>query len=136
MYRNIYKHSMHHPMSSGEVSDLLHQLSRTVNADIWEDNSQIQDIMFVTPDRQFAWLFRIEPTGGMFPSSANSNGCYKSTFYVRNVSSCNTISECLQGFGITVQDGCGFQVLNDNGELIDPAQAPVQAIILKSKTRS
>ena len=116
------------------MSDLLHQLSRTVNADKWEDNGQIQDIMFVTPDRQFAWLFRIEPTGGMFPSSANSNGCYKCTFYVRNVSACNTISECLQGFGITVQDGCDFQVLNDNGELIDPAQAPVQTVVLKSKS--
>ena len=123
---------MHHPMSSGEVTDLLHQLNMTVNAE-WDDKSQIQDIMFVTPDRQFAWLFRIEPTGGMFPSSANSNGCYKSTFYVKSVYSCNTISECLQGFGITVQDGCGFQVLNDNGELINPATAPVQTVVLISK---
>ncbi len=46
---------MHYYMSSETVTDLLHQLNMTGNADNkWDDNSQIQDIMFVTPDRQVA----------------------------------------------------------------------------------
>ena len=118
-------------MSSGEVSDLLHQLSRTVNADnLWGDQSQIQSIVLVTPSRQFAWLFRIEPTSGVFPSNANYNGCYKANFYIFNVSSYNTMNEFLLERGFQVHDGCGFQVLDINGKLIDPAIAPVQTVVL------
>ena len=124
---------MHHPMSSGEVTDLLHQLNMTVNAE-WDDKSQIQDIMFVTPDRQFAWLFMIEATGSVFPSSVTHNGREKCNLYIHDISQCNTVTECLQKCAIKVDNWSGFQVLNSNGELIDPATAPVQAIILKSKT--
>jgi hypothetical protein len=121
-------------MSSETVTDLLHQLNMNGHADNkWDDASQIQDIMFVTPDRQFAWLFRIEPEGGVFPSSVNNNGYDKCNLYIHNVSACRTVSECLQAYNITIDNWSGFVVLNSNGELIDPAQARVQTIVIKSK---
>ena len=126
---------MHHPMSSGEVTELLHQLSRNVNADNqWEDRSQIQDMMVVTPDCQFAWLFRIEPMDNIFPSNVNKNAYAKCHLHIQNVSTCRTVSECLQGYHITIDKWSSFVVLNNKGEFIDPATAPVQAVILKSKT--
>ena len=126
---------MHHPMSSGELTDLLHQLNRTVHADnTWEDRSQIQDIMVVTPDRQFAWLFRIEPMDNIFPSNVNKYAYSKCNLHIQNVSTYRTVSECLQGYNIAIDKWSSFVVLNNKGELIDPAQAPVQAVVLKSKT--
>ena len=100
----------------------------------WHDTSQIQDIMFVTPDRQFAWLFRIEPEGQVFPSSVTNNEREKCNFYIHDISGCNTVIECLHKLTIKVDKWSGFVVLNSNGELIDPAQARVQTVVLKSRT--
>ena len=121
------------------MTDLLHQLNMTGHADntwddTWDDTSQIQDIMFVTPDRRFAWLFRIEPEGQVFPSSVTNNEREKCNLYIQDISRCNTVIECLDKLTIKVDKWSGFVVLNSNGELIDPAQARVQTVVLKSKT--
>ena len=123
-------------MSNGQLPDLLHQLQMTVNTNNrWDANTQIQDVMFVPPDRQFAWLFRIESRGEVYPSSATNDGYHKCNLYIHDVSSYETVSACLQSFGIDVQDQwSGFEVLNSIGELIDPTTAHVQTVVLKSKT--
>ena len=122
-------------MSSETVTDLLHQLHMTGHADNkWDNTSQIQDIMFVTPDRQFAWLFRIEPEGQVFPSSVTNNEPEKCNLYIHDISGCNTVLECLDKLTISVDKWSDFVVLNSNGELLDPAQARVQTVVLKSRT--
>lgn len=100
----------------------------------WGANTQIQDVMFVPPDRRFAWLFRIEPVGQVYPSSVINNGYYKCNLYIHDVSSYETVSACLQSFGIEEDNVSDFEVLNSIGELIDPTTAHIQTVVLKSKT--
>ena len=123
-------------MSGGERQHLLHRLHMTANPDnMWDANTQIQNVMFVSPDRKFAWLFRIDPQGNVFPSGGTCPSDHNCHLYIHNVSACKTVNECLQSFAIDVADnGSGFQVLNSIGKLIDPEQAHVQTVVLKSKT--
>ena len=72
--------------------------------------------------------------GDVFPSSVTNNDYDKCNLYIRNLSACRTVSECLQAYNITIDNWSGFVVLNSNGELIDPAQARVQTVVLKSRT--
>jgi len=119
-------------MSNPHVGALLRQLHTAANPDPqWDDNAQIRDVMFVSPDRHFAWLFRIEPNGQEFPHNTNT-GYHNCNLYIRDVRTCGTVSECLGRFSI-IPEGSDFQVLNSIGELIDPAIAPVQTVVLKSK---
>ena len=121
-------------MSGGQMTDLLHRLQMTVSTNNkWDANTQIQNVMFVSPDRQFAWLFRISPQGRVFPSSGTCPSDHNCHLYIHNVSACQTVSECLTGFGIRVDQWSDFQVLNSIGEPIHPATAHVQTVVLKSK---
>ena len=119
-----------------QLKHLLNQLYTTANPDnMWDANTQIQNVMFVSPDRQFAWLFRIEPQGNVFPSSGRCPSDHNCHLYIKNVSACETVSACLQNFGIDTEDKrSDFQVLNSIGEPIHPATAHVQTVVLKSKT--
>ncbi len=117
------------------MTELLHQLNRTINPDnTWDANTQIQDVMFVSPDRKFAWLFRIPPREQVFPSNGTHLDYYNCNLYIHDVSEFHTVSECLQSFGIIQNRYSDFQVINIIGELIiDPTQAPVQTVCLTSK---
>lgn len=121
-------------MSQNEVPTLLHRLYMTVNsANTWDDNTHIQDVMLVSPDRKCAWLFRIAPNERVFPSNVAHADYYDCNLYIHDVSECETVSQCLQGFGIQLDQYTDFEVLNIMGELIDPTQALVQTVYLKSK---
>ena len=135
-YRTIYKHNMHTHMDNNKiVTELLHQLNRTINpGNTWNGNTQIRDVMFVSPDRTFAWLFRISPRGQVFPSNDRHEEDHNCKLYIHNVSQFHTVSECLQDFHIIPDSYSDFQVINIIGELIiDPTQAPVQTVCLISK---
>ena len=122
-------------MSDGQMTDLLHRLQMTVSTNNkWDANTQIQNVMFVSPDRQFAWLFRIEAQGNVFPSSGTCPSDHNCHLYIHNVEACRTVSACLTGFGIHIDNLSGFEVLNSIGEPIDPNTAHVQTVVLKSKT--
>jgi hypothetical protein len=116
------------------VPELLHQLNMTINPDnTWKVNTQIQNVMFVSPDLQFAWLFRITPQEQVFPSNDTHYPYFNCHLYVRDVSQVHTVSKCLERFGIGQEDS-DFQVINIIGELIeDPTQAPTQTVCLTSK---
>jgi hypothetical protein len=118
-----------------EVTELLHQLNMTINPDnTWNANTQIQDVMFVSPDRKFAWLFRISPQEQVFPSNGTHFQYFNCHLYIHDVSQFHTVSECLQSFGIIQDTDSAFQVINIIGELIiDPTQAPIQTVCLTSK---
>ena len=122
-------------MSGGERQHLLHRLHMTANPDnMWDANTQIQNVMFVSPDRKFAWLFRIDPQGNVFPSGGTCPSDHNCHLYIHNVEACRTVSACLTGFGIHIDQCSGFEVLNSIGEPIDPNTAHVQTVVLKSKT--
>jgi len=122
-------------MNHNQVTALLHQLSMTVNsANTWDDNTQIRDVMLVSPDCKFAWLFRIDRNEQGFPSNLVHADYYNCHLYIHEVSECHTVSECLQGFYVQLDNYSDFQVLNIIGEVIDPTQVPVQTVCLKSKS--
>ncbi len=118
-----------------QVTELLHKLNMTINPDnTWDANTQIQDVMFVSPDRKFAWLFRIPSQEQIFPSNGAHLQYYNCNLYIHDVSDFHTVSECLESFGIKQDMDSDFQVLNIIGELIiDPRQAPIQTVCLTSK---
>ncbi len=118
-----------------EVTELLHQLNMTINPDnTWNANTQIQDVMFVSPDRKFAWLFRISPQEQVFPSNDRHEQYHTCNLFIREVSECYTVGECLARFNIVLDKWSAVQVINIIGELIiDPTQAPIQTVCLTSK---
>jgi hypothetical protein len=121
-------------MDHKQVTELLHQLNRTINpGNTWDGNTQIQDVMFVSPDRKYAWLFRI-PLQEPFPSNDRHEYYYACNLYIQEVSELQTVGECLERFGIKLDQYTAFQVLNIIGEhIVDPTQAPVQTVCLTSK---
>ena len=122
-------------MSHELLTALLQQLHVAASPDNqWRDNTCIQDVMFLTPDLKFAWLFRIQPQGPVFPSNATHQSYHPCMLYVQDVSACQTVQACLHTFNIRIDSHSDFQVLNSIGEPIDPTQAPVQTVVLTSTT--
>jgi hypothetical protein len=123
-----------------DVDELLHRLHAAGNADgrhpanlasAWTDATQLQDVLLVSPDRRFAYLYRVPSPP--FPSNAAHDSWYACNLYVQDVSTCHTVAQCLARFGIAHDRYALWQALSLTGEPVDPTTAPVQAVCLVSK---
>jgi hypothetical protein len=131
---------MVHNPPDPDVHELLNRLHAAGNADgrhpanlasIWTDATQLQDVMLVSPDRLFAYLYRIPSPP--FPSSASHSSYYSCNLYVRDVEACRTLAACLECFGIVHDQYARWQPLSPSGEPVDLATAPVQTVCLVSR---
>jgi hypothetical protein len=123
---------MANPPAHDPVPALLHQLHAVENpapgptqVRAWTDATQLETVVLVSPDRCFAYAFRIPAPP--FPSNAAHSPYYSCYLYVQNVSDCHTLADCLARFGISRN-----QALSLAGEPVDPATAPVQTVCLVS----
>jgi hypothetical protein len=116
------------------IPALLHQLHAAGNPattfHAWTDDTQLQDVLLVSPDRRFAYLYRIPSPP--FPSSASHRKYYSCNLYVRDVEACRTLAECLACFAIEHDQYARWQPLSPSGEPVDLATAPVQTVCLVS----
>jgi hypothetical protein len=114
------------------IPALLHQLHAAGNpanlASAWTDATQLQDVLLVSPDRRFAYLYRVPAPP--FPSNAAHDSWYACHLYVQDVSDCHTLAQCLACFGIVHDQHAGWQPLSPSGQPVDPATAPLQTVCL------
>jgi hypothetical protein len=123
---------MANPPAHDPVPALLHQLHAAGNpanlASAWTDATQLQDVMLLSPDRRFAYLYRVPAPP--FPSNAAHSSYYSCNLYVQNVEACRTVADCLARFGIVHDRYATWKALSPTGQPVDPATAPVQAVCL------
>jgi hypothetical protein len=125
---------MANPPAHDPVPGLLHQLHAAGNPATtfsrWTAATQVQDVMLVSPDLAFAYLYRIPAPP--FPSNASHSSYYSCNLYVQNVETCRTVADCLARFGIEHDRYALWQPLSPSGQPIDLATAPVQTVFLIS----
>ncbi len=128
---------MANPPAHDPVPALLHQLHAVENpapaptqVRAWTDATQLETVVLVSPDRCFAYAFRIPVPP--FPSNAAHSSYYPCVLYVQDVSACQTLADCLACFGIVRDHHSQWQALSPAGQPVDPATAPVQAVCLVS----
>jgi hypothetical protein len=121
---------MANPPAHDPVPALLHQLHAVENpgaiVHAWTDATQLETVVLVSPDRCFAYAFRIPAPP--FPSNAAHSAYYSCYLYVQDVSDCQTLADCLARFGIKRDHHSQWQALSPAGQPVDPATAPVQTV--------